>query len=134
MDAFHRGLRALENLNDPELIEAYKAYVARLEMLLSPQEMDVYASLQQQGQVASPGRAEARIASGQEAHDLETLAVDREHAANADETTVLDEAVPDPEEQAVADKVAADSEAPALYRRYLELLGERQLHASDSET
>jgi hypothetical protein len=89
-NAYHRALQVLERLNEPDLLETYRQFVARLDAILTPEEQDTYAAFQQ------------RTTGGAR-----------------------------PEEQAVADKVAADSEAPALYERYLSLLGSRELHDSE---
>ncbi len=91
MNAFDRGIQALEAMNDPELTEAYRAYVQRIEGLLSEDELETYRSYLQRGQ--STG-------------------------------------APQPEEVAIADKVAADPEVGSLYQAYLNRLNNRQLPTS----
>ena len=88
MDGFHRAVQALERLNEPELLEAYRRFVARLETLLTPEEMQLYTDYQQRAAAGSSAR---------------------------------------PDEQAVADKVEADSEALSLYEQYRQVLGNRQI-------
>ncbi len=46
-NALERGLHVLERLNDPEIVEAYKRYMQRLEELVGPDQLDTYASIYQ---------------------------------------------------------------------------------------
>ena len=105
-NAYDRALQALERYNDPELLEAYKRYVARLKTILTPEELDMYARSHQHpqstaghtdvpspDQVAAPGEAEAEIRA--------------------------------------ARKVEADAEAQALYGQYRAILGTREVLSSD---
>jgi len=46
-NALERGLHVLERLNDPELVEAYRAYMRRLEELVGPDNMDTYTQVYQ---------------------------------------------------------------------------------------
>ena len=87
MNAFDCGIEALDAMNDPELTEAYRTYVQRIEGLLSEEELDTYRSYLQRGQSTSG---------------------------------------PNPEELAVAEKVAADPQIGSLYQAYLARLGSRQ--------
>lgn len=50
MNPYHRGIEALQALNDPELVAAYEAYVTRLEQDLGPEEIELYRSFQQRSQ------------------------------------------------------------------------------------
>jgi len=47
-NAFERGLHVLEQLNDPELAEAYRRYMQRLEALVGKEHLDDYARVYQQ--------------------------------------------------------------------------------------
>ena len=47
-NAFERGLRVLEQHNDPELLEAYRRYMQRLEELVGRDNLDTYAHVYQQ--------------------------------------------------------------------------------------
>lgn len=89
-NAYERALQVLGRLNRPDLLDAYKQFVVRLQTILTPEEQDTYASFQQ------------RTTGGVR-----------------------------PEEQAIADKVAADGEVASLYERYLELLSSTPRPASD---
>jgi len=84
-NAYGRALEVLERMQDRELLEAYRRFAARLQQILTPEEMDVYASFQQ------------RTTGGVR-----------------------------PEEQVIADKVAADAEATSLYDSYLQVLSTRR--------
>jgi hypothetical protein len=46
-NALERGLHVLERLNDPELVEAYRAYMQRLETLVGRDNLDTYAQVYQ---------------------------------------------------------------------------------------
>jgi hypothetical protein len=48
-NAFERGLHVLEQHNDPELLEAYRRYLQRLEELVGRESLDAYARVYQQG-------------------------------------------------------------------------------------
>jgi hypothetical protein len=48
-NAFERGLHVLEQHNDPELLEAYRRYIQRLEELVGRDNLDAYARVYQQG-------------------------------------------------------------------------------------
>jgi pyruvate/oxaloacetate carboxyltransferase len=47
-NAFERGLHVLERQNDPELLEAYRRYMQRLEQLVGRDNLDTYARVYQQ--------------------------------------------------------------------------------------
>ena len=47
-NAFEHGLHALEQRNDPELLEAYRRYMQHLEQLLGKDKMDAYAHVYQE--------------------------------------------------------------------------------------
>src|SRR5688572_29773116 len=64
MNPYRRGVEALRALNDPELVSAYEAYVARLEQQLGPDEMELYRSFQQRAQsTAGPRPEEQAVAA-----------------------------------------------------------------------
>ena len=46
-NAYQRAIGVLERLGNPELLDTYKRYVARLEAALGPAWMDTYASMYQ---------------------------------------------------------------------------------------
>jgi hypothetical protein len=46
-NALERGLHILERQNDPELVEAYRQYVQRLEELVGRDNLDTYARVYQ---------------------------------------------------------------------------------------
>lgn len=47
-NAFERGLHVLEREGDPELVEAYRRYMQRLEELVGHDQLDTYARIYQQ--------------------------------------------------------------------------------------
>ncbi len=75
---FQRAIDVLERLNDPDLLDAYKQYVARLEAILGPEQLEMYASMYQR---------DRRQFAGQEAGLL----------VLPEEIAVHDRAVADPE-------------------------------------
>ena len=56
-DAFHRAIGVLEQLGDPELLDAYKQYVARLEATLGTGWLDTYAAMYQRARRQLTGQA-----------------------------------------------------------------------------
>lgn len=46
-NALERGLHVLERHNDPELVEAYRRYMQRLEALVGRDHLDAYATVYQ---------------------------------------------------------------------------------------
>lgn len=71
MNAFDRGIQALEAMNDPELTEAYRAYVLRVESVLSEEELETYRSYLQRGQSTGSPRPEEVAAADKVAADPE---------------------------------------------------------------
>ena len=71
MNAFDRGIQALEAMNDPELTESYRAYVQRVEALLSEEELETYRSYLQRGQSTGSPRPEEVAAAEKVAADPE---------------------------------------------------------------
>jgi hypothetical protein len=49
-NALERGLHVLERINDPELTEAYRQYMERIEALVGREHVDTYAALYQRSQ------------------------------------------------------------------------------------
>ena len=85
LNSYRRALNVLQRLGNAELLEAYQRFATRIESILSPEEVNTFASYQQ------------RTTGGIR-----------------------------PEEQAVADKVAADGEAISLYEQYMNVLTSQQ--------
>jgi hypothetical protein len=56
-DAFHRAIDVLERVGDPELLDAYKQYVARLEATLGAGWLDTYAGMYQRDRRQLTGQA-----------------------------------------------------------------------------
>jgi hypothetical protein len=56
-DTFHRAIGVLEQLGDPELLDAYKAYIARLEATLGAGWLDTYAAMYQRDRRQLTGQA-----------------------------------------------------------------------------
>ena len=48
--ALERGLHVLERINDPELAEAYRQYMERIEALVGREHVDTYAAIYQRSQ------------------------------------------------------------------------------------
>jgi len=71
MNAFDRGIQALEAMNDPELTETYRAYVLRIEGVLSEEELETYRSYLQRGQSTSGPLPEEVAAADKVAADPE---------------------------------------------------------------
>ncbi len=69
MNAYERALHAIEQLNDPALLQAYQQYATRLESVLSPEELDTYVAFQQRDSV-NP-RPEEQIVTDKIAADPE---------------------------------------------------------------
>jgi hypothetical protein len=83
-DAFHRAVDVLTQLGDPELLDAYKAYVARLEASLGSAWLDTYAAMYQR---------DRRQLTGQSAGVLvlpEEIAVRDRAGANAEVAELYD--------------------------------------------
>jgi hypothetical protein len=49
-NALERGLQVLERTNDPELTEAYRLYMERIEALVGREHVDTYAAIYQRSQ------------------------------------------------------------------------------------
>jgi hypothetical protein len=56
-DAFQRAVDVLKQLGDPELLDAYKQYVARLEATLGSGWLDTYAAMYQRDRRQLTGQA-----------------------------------------------------------------------------
>ena len=94
-NAFERGVHVLEQQNDPELLEAYKRYIQRLEELVGRDNLDTYARVYQQ-----------------ERRQLNQLVVGG--MLTAEERTVRDTVAADPEVHALYDQYIALAKAHGL--------------------
>jgi len=65
-DAFHRAIGVLEQLGDPELLDAYKQYVERLEAALGSAWLDTYAAMLQRDRRQLTGQSAGVSASPEE--------------------------------------------------------------------
>ena len=73
MNAYRRGIEALQVLNDPELVAAYEQYVSRLEQQLTPDELELYRSYQQRAQTGTSTRPEEQAVADKVEADPELL-------------------------------------------------------------
>lgn len=92
-NAMERGLHVLERQNDPELVEAYRRYMQRLEELVGRDNLDTYATVYQRdrrqsnqqvvGGVLSPDEQTVRdkVAADSQVHALydQYIALARSH-------------------------------------------------------
>lgn len=62
MNALYRALKALEQRHDSELLLAYRAFLDRLEVILTPAEVDTYAASTTRG---PPGRSGSSATSAE---------------------------------------------------------------------
>ena len=65
-NALEQGLRAIEHYNDPELVEAYRAYMQRLEELVGREYLDTYALVYQRERRQLYGQAAGATISPEE--------------------------------------------------------------------
>ena len=79
-DAFHRAVDVLERLGDPELLDAYKQYVARLEATVGAECLDTYASMYQRDRRKLTGQAAGLLVLRNEVTVHERAAADPELA------------------------------------------------------
>jgi hypothetical protein len=94
-NAFERGVHVLEQQNDPELLDAYKRYIQRLEELVGRDNLDTYAHVYQQ-----------------ERRQLNQLVVGG--MLTAEERTVRDTVAADPAVHALYDQYIALAKAHGL--------------------
>jgi hypothetical protein len=79
-DAFHRGVDVLTRLGDPELLDAYKQYVARLEAALGSGWLDTYASMYQRDRRQLTGQSAGVLVLPEEIAVRDRVAADPEVA------------------------------------------------------
>ena len=65
-DAFHRAVEVLDQLGDPELLDSYKQYVARLEATLGGGWLDTYAAIYQRDRRQLTGQSAGMLVSPEE--------------------------------------------------------------------
>ena len=65
-NGFQRGLDVLERLGDPELVDAYKQYAARLEATLGPGWLNTFAAIYQRDRRQLTGQAAGQLVSPEE--------------------------------------------------------------------
>ena len=79
-DAFHRAVDVLTRLGDPELLDAYKQYVARLEAMLGAGWLDTYAAMYQRDRRQLTGQAAGALVLPEEIALRDRAATDPEVA------------------------------------------------------
>ena len=94
-NAFERGLHILEQQNDPELVEAYRQYMQRLEQLVGRDNLDTYARVYQQDR----RQLNQQVVGGM---------------LSPEEQTVRDIVAADPEVHALYDKYIARARAHGM--------------------
>ena len=97
-DAFHRAVDVLEELGDPELLDAYKQYVGRLEATLGGGWLDTYAAMYQRDRRQLTGQAAGLLVLPEEiavrdraAADPEVAEIYKRFIALLDRKKLLDE-------------------------------------------
>lgn len=97
-DAFHRAAHVLDQLGDPELLDAYKQYVASLEATLGGEWLDTYAAMYQRDRRQLTGQAAGQLVLPEEiairdraASDPEVAARYKQFIALLDRKKLLDE-------------------------------------------
>jgi hypothetical protein len=75
-NALERGLHVLERQNDPELAEAYKRYMQRLEELVGRDKMDTYALIYQRDRRQSQQQVIGAALTTEERAIQDTVAAD----------------------------------------------------------
>jgi len=77
-NALERGLHVLERQNDPELVEAYKRYMQRLEELVGRDNLDTYALIYQRDRRQSNQQVIGAALTPEERTVQDTVAADPE--------------------------------------------------------
>jgi hypothetical protein len=75
-DAFHRAIEVLEQLGDPELLDAYTQYVKRLETVLGRGWLDTYAAIYQRDRRQLTGQSAGVLALSEEVAVRDRAATD----------------------------------------------------------
>jgi hypothetical protein len=107
-NAFERGLHVLERQNDPELLEAYRRYMQRLEELVGRDNLDTYARVYQQDRRQLNQQVVGGMLSPEERTVRDTVAADPEVHALYDRYIALAKA------HGIVDPKFDDSEAPSV--------------------
>ena len=106
-NAFERGLHVLEQQNDPELLEAYKRYMQRLEELVGRDNLDTYARVYQQERRQLNQLVVGGMLTAEERTVRDTVAADSEVHALYDQYIALAKT------HGLVDPKFDDTEAPA---------------------
>jgi hypothetical protein len=106
-NALERGLHVLERQNDPELAEAYRRYMQRLEELVGRDKLDTYALIYQRDRRQSNQTVIGAALTPEERTVRDTVAADPEVHALYDQYIALARA------HGLLDPKFDDSEAPA---------------------
>ena len=106
-NAFERGLHVLEQLNDPELLEAYRRYMQRLEELVGRDNLDTYAHIYQQARRQLNQNVVGGMLTPEERTVRDTVAADPEVHALYDQYIALAKA------HGIVDPKFDEREAPA---------------------
>ena len=107
-NAFERGLRVLEQLNDPELLEAYRRYMQRLEELVGRDKLDTYAHVYQRDRRQLNQQVIGAALSPEEQTVRDTVAADPEVHVLYDQYIALAKA------HGLVDPKFDDSKPPAV--------------------
>ena len=106
-NALERGLHVLERQNDPELVEAYKRYMQRIEALVGRDNLDIYAHVYQQERRQLNQNVVGGTLTPEERTVRATVAADPEVHALYDQYIALAKA------HGLVDPKFVDNEAPA---------------------
>ena len=106
-NAFERGLHVLEQQNDPELLEAYRRYMQRLEELVGRDNLDAYARVYQQGRRQLNQQVIGGMLTPEEQTVRDTVAADPEVHALYDQYIAVAKA------HGIVDSKFDNREAPA---------------------
>jgi hypothetical protein len=106
-NALERGLHVLEQQNDPELVEAYRRYMQRLEELLGRDNLDTYALIYQRSRRQSSQAVIGAALTPEERTVRDTVAADSQVHALYEQYIALMRA------RGLLDPRFDDSEAPA---------------------
>jgi len=106
-NAFERGLHVLEQQNDPELLEAYRRYMQRLEALVGRDNLDTYARVYQQARRQLNQNVVGGMLTPEERTVRDTVAADPQVHVLYDEYIALAKA------RGIVDPKFDDGKAPA---------------------
>ncbi len=77
-NGFQRGIDVLERLGDPELVDAYRQYAARLEATLGPGWLNTFTAMYQRDRRQLTGQAAGQLVSPEETALRDQAAADPE--------------------------------------------------------